>query len=116
MTIQDLPITRFSNDPYYQKEFQKIHESHEAYKGKWNWWAFFFTGFWALSKGCYVLGLFILISSIVINMLLPMPKYPLGQHVFITFGGITVLWALIMGYRGTWFYFLTKVGKTQRLS
>lgn len=116
MAQQELTITRITKDPYYQKEFQKIHDSNGAYKGKWNWWAFFFTSLWALSKGCYVLGLFILISSTIVNMLLPMPKYPVSEHVFITFGGITVVWALIMGYRGTWFYYQTKVGKAQRPS
>ena len=39
---------------YYRDEFDKIYESNEKYKGKWNWAAFFFGPIWALTKGVWV--------------------------------------------------------------
>ncbi len=39
---------------YYQDEFTKIEESNEKYMGKFNWFAFFFTGLWGLSKGLWL--------------------------------------------------------------
>ncbi|MDQ3015115.1 MAG: DUF2628 domain-containing protein [Bacteroidota bacterium] len=111
MTIPDIQIDQITRNPYYREEFQKIMESNGKYKGKWNWWAFILTAFWAIAKGCWVLGLFIIISSIVINILLPIGKYELGDHVFLTFSGIAGVWACIMGWRGTWFYYQTRIGK-----
>ena len=39
--------------PYYQEEFQRIYDSRESYQGKWNWAAFCFGPFWAISKGTF---------------------------------------------------------------
>ena len=109
MEIQDIPFTTYVRDPYYQEEFRKIHESNETYKGKWNWWAFFFSGLWAFVKGLWVLFiLFVLTGSLIQFQFLR-----LGDHVYLTFGFSNLVWALIMGWRGTWFYYILKVKKKQ---
>jgi len=47
-------ITVVGVSPYYQNEFRKITASKEVYKGRWNWTAFIFGGFWALTKGLWL--------------------------------------------------------------
>ena len=49
---------------YYQQEFRQIAETGEGYKGKFNWAAFFFGIFWALSKGLWLPSLIAFIGSI----------------------------------------------------
>ena len=71
--------------PYYQEEFKKIWESGEVYKGKWNWAAFFFGGFWALTKGTWL--------SAVISLGL----------CFL--GGIGIIYWFIFGFRGNYIYY-----------
>jgi hypothetical protein len=63
-TTQPSVIDFSDLSPYYQEEFKKILESGETYKGKWNWAAFLFGGFWAMTKQlwlslaiCFVAGL-----------------------------------------------------------
>ncbi len=36
--------------PYYQEEFETMDKSHGAYKGKWNWAAFFFSWIWGFHE------------------------------------------------------------------
>jgi hypothetical protein len=38
---------------YYRDEFLHIYESSETYRGKWNWAAFLFGGFWAALRGLW---------------------------------------------------------------
>ena len=81
-------IDRTSNkwmhlSPYYQQEFQKIYNSGEMYKGKFNWAAFSWSIFWSMSKG---LGLNALVVFILC-MICP----PLG-------------W-ILCGSRGNWVYY-----------
>lgn len=38
-------------DPYYQEEFEEIQKSNEEYRGKFNWYAFWFSWIWLLTKG-----------------------------------------------------------------
>jgi len=104
METPSFTIPASVRDPYYQEEFRKIHESNETYKGKWNWWAFFFTGFWALFKGCWVLFLLIFLTGSVISF-----KFPISDNVYLGFGLGSLIWALIMGWRGTWFYYVLKI-------
>lgn len=49
---------------YYKDEFTRIRESHESYKGKWNWAAFFFGAIWALTKGLWLPALICIVSAI----------------------------------------------------
>jgi hypothetical protein len=93
------------HDPYYHKEFRKIMDSNEKYKGHWNWWAFLFTGIWALVKGCWVLFFLIFLTSSMINIKL----VDISDHVYVGFGLTALAWSLIMGWRGTWFYYVRKV-------
>ncbi len=56
---------------YYQSEFTKMEESSEKYTGKFNWFALFFTGFWALSKGLWlsaIVGIFIEIVAVTMDV------------------------------------------------
>lgn len=72
---------------YYQDEFVKITESNETYKGKWNWWAFIFGAFLALSKGLWLSALLCFIVGIVTSGI-----------------GFVVYW-FIYGSRGTYMYY-----------
>lgn len=50
---------------YYQEEFTKISESNEAYRGKWNWAAFFFGPLWALTKGIWLASIISIVVAVI---------------------------------------------------
>lgn len=81
---------------YYRAEFEKIRESNEAYKGKWNWAAFFAGPFWALSKG---------LQAVVVVYLLA---------IVFTFAASVIAYAVILGLRGNYMYY-TKVSKGRNI-
>lgn len=81
--------------PYYQREFQKIYDSGETYKGTFNVWAFLFGGIWALTKGCWMPA----IISFVISL--------------ITMGIGGVVYWFIYGFRGTYMYYCAYVKDKQ---
>jgi hypothetical protein len=72
---------------YYRSEFQKIGESNEQYKGKWNWAACFLGPIWAFSKG---------LREVVIIYVLA---------ILFTFGISVLGYAVIFGLRGNYFYY-----------
>ncbi len=109
MDVQQQPLDVSGLDAYYQSEFTKIHESNGTYKGKWNWWAFFFTWIWCLMKGCWLLGI---LSMIAISF--AVYKYQLAPGVNFALNISTgILWSLLLGWRGTWIYYNVKVFKKQ---
>jgi len=72
---------------YYRAEFKKIHESNEAYKGRWNWSACVFNFLWAFQKGLWLSGSICLIVSILT-------------------GGIAgIIYSLVYGIRGNYIYY-----------
>jgi hypothetical protein len=77
---------------YYRSEFQKIRDSNEQYKGKWNWAAFFLCPFWAFSKG---------LREVVVVYVVA---------ILFTFGISVLGYAVILGLRGNYLYYskLTK--------
>jgi hypothetical protein len=75
--------------PYYRDEFQQIQASGERYLGKWNWAAFFFGGFWAISKGLWKAGLISIVGS------------------FFTYGLVGIIYWFIFGVRGNYMYYST---------
>jgi len=77
---------------YYRSEFQKIRDSNEQYKGKWNWAAFFLGPFWAFSKG---------LREVVVVYVVA---------ILFTFGISVLGYAVILGLRGNYLYYskLTK--------
>ncbi len=82
-----------SNLPeYYRSEFQKIRDSNEDYKGKWNWAAFFLGPIWAFSKG--------LRETVVVYLV----------AILFTFGISVLAYAIIYGLHGNYMYYskLTK--------
>lgn len=83
--------------PYYQKEFSKIANSNETYKGKFNGWAFLFGAIWALTKGCWLSAIIAFIVSIATAGV----------------GGI-VYW-FIFGFRGNYMYYNAHVKNTQKI-
>lgn len=88
----------FSDLPYYyQREFRKIYDSGEKYKGKFNVWAFLFGGIWALVKGCWLAA----IASFIIS--------------FITAGIGSVIYWFIFGFRGTYMYYCSYVKNKQNI-
>jgi hypothetical protein len=72
---------------YYQSEFQKMRDSNEQYKGKWNWAACFLGPIWAFTKG--------LREVVVIYVL----------AILFTFGISVLAYAVIFGLRGNYFYY-----------
>ena len=90
------PYMDFSDlDPYYQQEFQRIFDSGETYKGKFNIWALLFGAIWALTKGLWL-------SAIVSTVL-----------SFITFGIAGVVYWFIYAFRGTYMYYCSYVKNKQ---
>jgi hypothetical protein len=51
--------------PYYQQQFEKMFQSQEVYKGKWNWAAFFFSWIWCFTKGLWLSGIIWLLLSVL---------------------------------------------------
>lgn len=72
---------------YYRSEFQKIRDSNEDYKGKWNWAAFLLGPFWAFSKG---------LREVVVVYVVA---------ILFTFGLSVVGYAVIFGLRGNYLYY-----------
>ena len=62
METEKLPLDLKGLDGYYQEEFKRIYDSNESYKGKWNWWAFFFTGIWCITKSCWLFAVIIFLT------------------------------------------------------
>ena len=81
--------------PYYQAEFTKIYESHESYKGKWNWCSFLFSGIWALTKGVWLSLLIAIIASVL--------TYGVGGFIY----------GFVTGARGNYMYYNAYVKKKQ---
>ena len=77
--------------PYYQEEFAKIEDSNGAYKGKWNWAAFFFTWIWGFTKGMWAISLIALFLSLLFNRM----------HS----DALNLALMLVMGVRGNYFYY-----------
>jgi hypothetical protein len=81
---------------YYQNEFQKIRDSNEQYKGKWNWAAFLAGPVWAYTKG---------LQAVVVVYILA---------IIFTFGISIAAYAVIFGLRGNYMYY-TKLMKSRNL-
>ena len=74
--------------PFYQNEFQKIYQSKEAYKGRFNIFGFLFGPVWAMTKdGCSLYG--------TIGFIICM----------ITAGLAVIPCAIIFGLRGTFWHY-----------
>lgn len=80
---------------YYKKEFKQIYDSKESYKGKWNWDAFLWGPFWALSKGAW--------QSAVIALAI----------CIFTGGAAYFLYWFVWGVRGNYIYYTLHVKKKQ---
>ena len=93
-------INLSSYDKYYQEEFQKIIDSGETYKGKWNWFAFLFGAIWLLVKGAWVYALILFAICIIISNFSHSPY--LGFSV-----------AFASGRYGTWIYYNVKIKNIQ---
>lgn len=94
--IADFNLTGLS--PYYQEEFRKIHDSNESYKGKWNWDAFIWGVFWALSKGLW--------GSVLLAVALGL----------VTGGLVLIGYWFVWGIRGNYIYYTLHVKKKQILA
>jgi hypothetical protein len=92
------PINLVNLDPYYQEEFKKITSSNETYKGKWNWWAFLFSWVWCFTKGLWAYALLLFIPYLILIV----TSFPLSQIY-------ALVWLIILGLKGTWFYYNLKL-------
>jgi len=77
--------------PYYQIEFEKIQASNEAYKGRFNWCAFFFSWIWGFTKGLWGPSLITLVLFSVLSRT--------------DFGIFNLAIWIIWGLRGNYFYY-----------
>lgn len=59
----DLNLDFSSLPAYYQKEFKKIYDSNESYKGSFNVWGLLFGIFWALYHGLWLSAIVCFIVS-----------------------------------------------------
>ncbi len=76
---------------YYRNEFQRIYESHEGYKGKWNWAALLFGPVWALTKGLWLAPLIAIAGG------------------FFTHGLVTIAYWFVFAARGNYMYYTAHV-------
>lgn len=80
---------------YYQNEFTRIEESDGRYTGKFNWFAWLFTGLWALSKGLWL--------SAIIGIII-------GTMAGITDSGlkhtINFVYSIAFGFRANYLYYI----------
>jgi hypothetical protein len=81
--------------PYYRKEFQRIYDSNEQYKGKWNWAAFLFGPFWGLTKGLWLATIICVIAFVL------------------TYGVAGIVYWFIFGFRGNYMYYCASTKKKQ---
>lgn len=95
-----LPINiDFSSLPkYYQDEFNRIYESNEKYKGKWNWAAFLFGPIWALTKGAWLPSVIDIVAAIL------------------TSGIAGVIYWFIFAIRGNFMYYSSYVKSKQLIA
>ena len=94
---ENIDVDFSSLPPYYQKEFQKIRDTNEAYKGKFNVWGLLFGSIWALTKGCWL--------SAIVSFVLSC----------ITMGVAGVIYWFIYGFRGTYMYYCKYVKNEQKI-
>lgn len=90
-------------DPYYKYEFDKIAASNESYKGKWNWWSFFFSWVWCFTKGLWQYGLAVILIIFALPYFLPFAAvqvFSLGVAIF-------------FGTRGTYLFYQLKMKNKQ---
>lgn len=93
----DMNLNFSSLPPYYQREFQKIYDSGETYKGKFNIWGLLFGAIWALTKGCWLSAIIAFAIS------------------FITAGVGGVAYWFIYAFRGTYMYYCSYVKGKQNI-
>jgi hypothetical protein len=79
----------------YRGEFQKIRDSNETYKGRWNWAAFFLGPLWGFPRGVWLASLIYIVAALVTS----------------GFGGIA--YAVVFGARGTYMYYCAHAKKKQ---
>lgn len=84
-----------SYSKYYQDEFNKIYSSNETYKGKWNWFAFFFGPIWALIKGLWLSALIAVLASWLIS------------------GLVGLVYCFIFAVRGNYMYYSNSIKNKQ---
>lgn len=92
-------------DYYYEIEFEEIYKNNESYKGRFNWWAFFFSWIWCFTKGAWAWALIIIGAIILGNVMFS--REPI---LLILFGfGIS----LALGFNGTKIYYNVKIKNKQ---
>jgi hypothetical protein len=57
-------------DPYYQEQFEEIQKSNEEYRGKFNWYAFWFSWIWLLTKGAFGWAVIVFLANWLVPLFL----------------------------------------------
>jgi hypothetical protein len=98
-------------DYYYQQEFEEIQKTNEEYRGKFNWWAFFFSWIWCLTKGAWGWALVLIGSTVLINIIVT--SYFRGEMRMLLMIGAGIGLANYFGHNATKVYYNVKVKNKQ---
>jgi hypothetical protein len=115
-TSQASPASPASNnfsglDYYYQQEFEEIQKSKEEYRGKFNWWAFFFSWIWCFTKGAWGWALVLILANLITSFYLPhIIRGEIGLLFSFLFGLGT---AITFGHNATKIYYNVRVKNKQ---
>lgn len=98
---------------YYVQEFEEIQKTKERYKGSWNWSAFWFSSLWCLTKGLWGFAVLIVVTAIVVSGTISSTIYADTIAGLIMMLIVALFFCILMGARGTWFYYNLKVKNKQ---
>lgn len=98
---------------YYVLEFEQIEKSKERYKGEWNWYAFWFSSLWCLTKGLWGFAVVIVVIAMIVSATIASTIYADELAGLIMMLIVSLFFCILMGARGTWFYYNLKVKNKQ---
>lgn len=98
--VQTIGIDLTGLDAFYKDDFTKIYESKETYKGRWNWYAFFFNWIWLMYKKMWGYGFLLLLINALYNYF-----FSIGVANFTMLVGYHVGIAFTLGKYGNKIYY-----------
>lgn len=113
-TTQSKPVEQnnFAGlDEYYREQFEEIQKTNEEYRGRFNWYAFWFSWLWLLTKGAWGWALVILGANVAANFL--SSKIARGEAGIIIGILIMIGIAITLGHNATKIYYNVRVKNEQ---
>ena len=98
-------------DYYYQQEFEAIQKSNGEYKGRFNWYAFFFNWIWLLTKGAWGWALIVIFANILSNLIASILIKGEGKFIVIIIVGLII--SVNLGHYANLIYYRVKVKNKQ---